>query len=347
MSNKNIIPIEINEENLNSLIYIFRGKQVMLDADLAAIYGYSTKDFNRQVKNNIERFDEEDLMFQLTNQELSNLRCKISTSSSKDRWGGRRYAPYVFTEQGIYMLMTVLKGPLAVRQSKTLVKLFKQMKDFIVQNQPLLGQREFLQLSLQTTDNVRDIIEIRDSLAELDEKVAKMADQIGEVVTHSELSKIMLDFGNPVVRRGWLILNGQPVESDLAYKQIYAMAHKSIYLIDNYINLKTLALLRDVPKEVKITVISDNLQGKLHKNEYEDFINEFPSIQMSLLTAGGIFHDRYIVLDYNTTDEKIYHCGASSKDGGNKVTTITLLEENGIYHPLIDNSLMNTELVLK
>ena len=166
MSNKNIIPIEINEENLNSLIYIFRGKQVMLDADLAAIYGYSTKDFNRQVKNNIERFDEEDLMFQLTNQELSNLRCKISTSSSKDRWGGRRYAPYAFTEQGIYMLMTVLKGPLAVRQSKTLVKLFKQMKDFIVQNQPLLGQREFLQLSLQTTDNVRDIIEIRDSLAD-------------------------------------------------------------------------------------------------------------------------------------------------------------------------------------
>lgn len=103
--------------------------------DLAKIYGYSTKDFNRQVKNNIEKF-EQDFMFQLSDEERGILRCKNSTSS----WGGRRYNPYAFTEQGIYMLMTVLKGDLAIKQSKALIRIFKQMKDYIVDNQPLLAK---------------------------------------------------------------------------------------------------------------------------------------------------------------------------------------------------------------
>ena len=97
----------------------------MIDADLADIYGYTTKNFNRQVKNNIERFDD-DFRFQLTDTEVENLRCKNCTSS----WGGVRYNPYAFTELGIYTLMTVLKGELAVNQSKKLLRLFKKLKDF-------------------------------------------------------------------------------------------------------------------------------------------------------------------------------------------------------------------------
>ncbi len=120
-----------DEDYLKSKIYIIRGVQVMIDADLAEIYGYSTKRFNDQVKNNIERFDE-DMRFQLTSNEYDVLRSKISTSKPETR-GGRQYLPYVFTEQGIYMLMTVLKGELAVDQSKKLIRLFKRMKDFIVQ----------------------------------------------------------------------------------------------------------------------------------------------------------------------------------------------------------------------
>ena len=98
MAKSEIVPMEIGQENLRSLIYTIRGRQVMLDADLAAIYGYSTGQFNLQVKHNIDRFDEEDLMFQLTNQEFANLILKFSTS----RWGGTRKCPYAFTEQGIY-----------------------------------------------------------------------------------------------------------------------------------------------------------------------------------------------------------------------------------------------------
>ena len=108
--------------NIEGKIMVIRGQQVMLDRDLAEIYGYEVKRFNEQVKNNIERFDD-DFRFQLTDEEVNNLRSKISTSS----WGGVRYKPYAFTEQGIYMLMTVLKSDLAVRQSKILIRTFKQM----------------------------------------------------------------------------------------------------------------------------------------------------------------------------------------------------------------------------
>ena len=101
--------IELNKENIKNKIYTIRGQKVMLDFHLAEIYGYTTKAFNQQVKNNIEKFDE-DFMFRLTEEEYKNLRCNFCTSSLEDEnYGGRRYLPYVFTEQGIYMLMTVLK----------------------------------------------------------------------------------------------------------------------------------------------------------------------------------------------------------------------------------------------
>ena len=143
----------VNQESLAEKIYIIRGQKVMRDFELAEIYGYETKRFNEQVKNNIEKFDD-DFRFQLTKEEWENLRSKISTSKSETGSGGRRYLPYVFSEAGIYMLMTVLKGELAVKQSKALIRTFKQMKDYIVENQGLIGQREFLQLSMQITSNV-------------------------------------------------------------------------------------------------------------------------------------------------------------------------------------------------
>ena len=109
----------IDEDLLKSRIYTIRGLKVMLDADLAEIYGYSTKDFNRQVKNNIEKFDE-DFRFRLNSEEFEILRSKKTASS----WGGVRYAPYAFTEQGIYMLMTVLKSEQATAQSKALIEIY-------------------------------------------------------------------------------------------------------------------------------------------------------------------------------------------------------------------------------
>ena len=129
----------IDETLLKSRIYTIRGVKVMLDADLAEIYGYTTKRFNEQVKNNIEKFDE-DFRFQLTLKEAETCsRSKISSLNNNRRGTNIKYAPYAFTEQGIYMLMTVLKGERATAQSKALIRLFKQMKDCIVENQQLIG----------------------------------------------------------------------------------------------------------------------------------------------------------------------------------------------------------------
>lgn len=132
--NKEVIVID--ETTIKSKIYHIRNQKVMLDFDLAEIYGYSTMRFNEQVKRNHEKFDD-DFMFQLTKVELENLISQKSISS----WGGRRKPPYAFTEQGIYMLMTVLKGELAIKQSKALIRLFKKMKDLIIENQDFISSK--------------------------------------------------------------------------------------------------------------------------------------------------------------------------------------------------------------
>ncbi|MBR1938267.1 MAG: ORF6N domain-containing protein [Spirochaetales bacterium] len=333
-----------NENDLKDKIYMIRGVQVMLDKDLAEIYGYSTKAFNQQVKNNIEKFDEEDLMFQLTEEETNNLRSNFLTANISVM---SRSLPYAFTEQGVYMLMTVLKGELATKQSKALVRLFKKMKDYVIENQQVVSQRDFLRLSLQTSENAQNIIDFRKQLAEIDDKVETVVSNLGDMIRKSELSPIMLNLGKPEIPAGWLILNGQPVESDIAYQQIYTLANKTIYIIDNYISLKTLILFKNAKQNVAVTIFSDNTNNGLHKVEYDDFCKEFPGLKIDVKEAGKIFHDRYIILDYGTLDEKIYHCGASSKDGGRKVTTITLTDDTSVYSGLIAQLLKNKPLVLK
>ena len=139
----------INEENLKGLIYEIRGQKVMLDFDLARIYGYETKRFNEQVKNNINKFPE-DFRFQISKSELELLvMSKKSTSRNPSffagQMGGTRKLPYAFTEQGIYMLMTVLRGELAVKQSLALICLFKSMKDYIVEGGLLTNTNQYIE----------------------------------------------------------------------------------------------------------------------------------------------------------------------------------------------------------
>ena len=336
----------VNHESLAEKIYIIRWQKVMLDFELAEIYGYETKRFNEQVKNNIEKFDD-DFRFQLTKEEWENLRSKISTSKSETGSGGRRYLPYVFSEAGIYMLMTVLKGELAVKQSKALIRTFKQMKDYIVENQGLIGQREFLQLSMQITSNVVEMQGLRRDLMNVEDKVAGLVDNLGNVVHKSELSALILDFSNPQLKYGFLLLNGEPIEANLAYKDIYSIAKKSIYIVDNYIGVKTLVLLKDIPSSVEITIFSDNVGKGLHTLEYQDFCKEYPFRKIKFQKSGGEFHDRYIIIDWNTDKQRIYHCGASSKDAGQRITTISEVVDQVVYADLINKLLKNPILKLK
>lgn len=168
------------------------------------------------------------------------------------------------------MLMTVLKGELAVKQSKALIRTFKQMKDYIVENQGLIGKREFLQLSMQIMSNVVEMQDLRD----VEDQVAEVMDTLNNVVHKSELSELILDLSNPQLKYGFLLLNGQPIEANLAYKDIYSIAKKSIYIVDNYIGVKTLVLLKDVPSSVEVIIFSDNIGKGLHSLEYQDFYRD-------------------------------------------------------------------------
>ena len=133
--NELIVKEDIKIENM---IYEIRGKQVMLDSDVAMIFGYKTKDLNRTVKNNIDRFPER-YCFKLTEEEYKNLRCNFFTSSLNGNYGGRRYMPYVFTEYGITMLAGLLKNDVAIKASIRIVDAFIQMRKYISNN--LLEQR--------------------------------------------------------------------------------------------------------------------------------------------------------------------------------------------------------------
>lgn len=330
----------ITEQSLQDKIYYVRGHKVMLDFDLAAIYGYTTKAFNQQVKNNENRF-EEDFRFKLTREEVENLRSKNLTSS----WGGSRYLPFAFTEQGVYMLMTVLKGDLAVRQSKDLIRTFKKMKDYILDNRELIGQREYIQLSMQTAENVREISKLKSDMGSVEKQMCDVMDQLEDVVTKSDLAEMMNSFVDNE-DNGWLMFNTKYCTADLAYSEVYGQAKKTIFVVDNYIGLRTLVLLKNVPTGVSITLFSDNVGNRLHSIEYNDFCSEYPAINITLKKTGGIYHDRFIVLDYGTEDERIFLCGASSKDAGARVTSI--VEDFGIakYKTLIDALLNNPILIL-
>ncbi|WP_373215006.1 ORF6N domain-containing protein [Peptostreptococcus anaerobius] len=336
MADENKEIVIVDDKTIQEKIYFIRGQKVMLDADLAEIYGYETKNFNRQVKNNIEKFEGEDFMFQLTENEFENLRCKNFTSS----WGGSRYLPNAFTEQGIYMLMTVLRGELAIRQSRALIRTFKQMKDFIIENQDFIGSKELVQIAIQTNQNTNDIAEIKSQMA-----------------TKEDLKKVMDNFIDPDTYKHFLLMNGDKIEADVAYTKIYKSAKKSIYVIDNYIGLKTLELLRATKDNVEIIVFSDNVEiivfsdnvknkDMLTKNILNDFRRDYPNINLKMKVAGKKYHDRYIAIDYGTENEAFYLCGASSKDAGNKISSITKIEESSkdMYHTMFGGMLNNKNL---
>ena len=305
---------ELNEELIASKIYIIRGQKVMLDFELAEIYGYETKNFNRQVKNNNDKFDE-DFMFQLSKEEYKEiLRCKNFTSS----WGGTRHLPYAFTEQGIYMLMTVLKGEIAVKQSKTLIRLFKNMKDYLIENNNLLTQKDYFNLFKLINNN---------------------SDRI------TELEKDIRSFSK-LINNHYLILNGEKIEGDIAYQEIYRLANKTIYIIDDYIDVKTLQLLKSAKENIGIIIFSDNKsRNNLNSNFINDFIND-TRFNIQFKKNNNRFHDRYIIIDFDTENEIIFHCGASSKDAGKRITTITKIEEQQIYKELVKDIINNENIAL-
>ena len=151
---------------------------------------------------------------------------------------------------------------------------------------------------------------------------------------------VMENFVDPSSFRHFLILNGHKLEADVAYAQIYGMAKKSVLIVDNYVDIKTLNLLRNVHEGVSILIASD-LYGRTSVTD--DMLNDFraamPGISIDKVSALHKFHDRYILVDFKTKSEKLYHCGASSKDAGNKITTIVQLDDVDAYRNMFEELL--------
>ena len=322
----------IDEALLKSRIYTIRGVKVMLDADLAEIYGYSTKAFNQQVKNNVEKFDD-DFRFQITRAEYREILGSKFLTLEQGKYS--KTSPYAFTEQGIYMLMTVLKGERAIAQSKALIRLFKQMKDYIVaENQQLLGNTGIAEIAVQTAQNTRDIADHSVGIRELSGEVHNVQDHLGRIDLN--LQKVMENFIDPTTYKHFLILDGQKLESDVAFTKIYSMAKKTIIIIDNYVGVKTLDLLRGIAKNASVQIFSEELNGKITPAIKADYEKARPDVSLKIDRPNRKFHDRYVFLDYGTRSEKLFHCGASSKDGGNKITTIMQIECPEMYHPIVE-----------
>jgi len=326
MNNEIIVP-ELNNETIKSMIYVIRGVKVMLDFDLARIYGYATRDFNNQVKNNIERFDI-DFKFQLSNDEWNSvLRLKKSTANNLSK---NRSLPYAFTEQGIYMLMTVLRGDLAVKQSKAIIRLFKQMKDYIVESKNLSSSQELLKLTNKVYSNEKNIEKIMN-----DNRIIK-----------EKLEVVMNNFIDPSTYKLFAIYKGERIEADIAYQTIYGLAKHSIHIIDDYIDIKTLQLLKCCNSDIKVIIFSDNKAKKgITKRFVEDFIND-TKINI-VIKENKISHDRFIAVDLDYEYSHIFLCGSSSKDSGNKLTTIIELNDKDQYKTIFNNLLKNKELLLK
>ena len=157
----------------------------------------------------------------------------------------------------------------------------------------------------------------------------------------NDVQKVMANFVDPSTFKHFLILNGQRLEADVAYTQIYGMAKKSVLIVDDYLDVKTLDLLRCVVKGVSVQIFSEQYgRTRLTESILADFRAARPDVELGDVRAtGNVFHDRYIYLDFGTDSEKLFHCGASSKDAGNKITTIMQLEDIAVYRPLFERLL--------
>ena len=311
---------------IRSKVYILRGQQVMLDQDLAEIYGYQVKNLNQQVKRNLTRFPE-DFMFQITKEEVELGKSQFVTSRNinyfEGQEGGRRKLPYAFTEQGIYMLATVLRGELAEQQSIFIMRTFREMRHYISQNQQFVTRNEMELLTAKVG-----------TITERQDRMEKRVEFIQKDVT------ILADnFITDKDKKDFVIYKGQKLEADIAYIEIYQQANKSIYVVDDYMNAKSLQHLSQKADGVEVILFTENGKGGrgfLTNSLVTDFQNEYPTIRIK---PNPDCHDRLIILDYGEKTELVYHCGASSKDAGKKLCAINQITETAIIHPVIDRLL--------
>ena len=273
------------QKEIESRIYTIRGIQVMIDRDLAEMYGVETKVLNQSVKRNIERFPES-FRFQISEYDLNELnlnkeqptrlRSQIVTSSTH---GGRRYLPYAYTEQGVAMLSAVLRSKTAVQVSIQIINAFVEMRRLILDHAALFQRLNKVELKQIEADQKFE--QIFSAL----EKPAKNPDK-------------------------GIFFEGQVYDAYIFSASLIRKARKSLILIDNYVDDTVLTLLSKRNKKVAATIYTKHISKQLaldlrkHKTQY-------PTIEIKILTDA---HDRFLLID----EKELYHLGSSIKDLGKK-----------------------------
>ena len=250
--------IESELINIEEMIYELDGKEVMLDSDLARLYHVETKRINEAVTRNKEKFPMR-ISWIISENQFQNLRSQFATSSSDNNYGSRRYSPRVFTEQGIYMLATILKSKEATNVSIRIMDTFVKMRHFINYNKELLPRR-FMLLEDKVDNNTKRI------------------DELFDIFNPKDVTNDCIFFENDFYDAYSVLID------------IFNKSKKEIIIIDNYAGKELLDILKDINR--KIIIVSKNINSTL-KKKYESQYNNITFINNSS------FHDRFIILDKN------------------------------------------------
>ncbi|MBN2858590.1 MAG: ORF6N domain-containing protein [Candidatus Delongbacteria bacterium] len=280
------------EETIKNRIYTIRGFQVMLDRDLAELYGVETRVLNQAVKRNIERFPDE-FCFLMTNMEFTEWRSQ--TVMSNNLKVGLRWKPYVFTELGVAMLAGVLKSEIAVKISIRIIRAFVEMRKLILTNSQV-----FQRLSLIETKQSETILK----LIETDKRVDKIFS--------------LMESGENLPKQG-IFFDGQIFDAYRFVSDLFRSAKSSIVVLDNYIDDTVLTHLKKVKPGIKVTLLTKSVSGQL-RLDAEKFGNQYFPIEIKEFKRS---HDRFMIID----GTEVYHFGASLKDLGKKWFAFSKIEK--------------------
>lgn len=252
--------IIISQQEIEHHIYTIRGKQVMLDSDLANIYQVETKVFNQAIRRNTERFPE-NFCFQLSADEWESLRSQIVTLNA-GRGQHRKYLPFAFTEQGIAMLSAVLRSDIAVKVSIEIMNAFVEMRKTFMSHATLFHRL--------------DKVELKQLEADL---------KFEEIFKALESGKLRTEKG--------VFYDGQVFDAHTLVSDIIRSAEKSIILIDNYVDDTVLTLLGKRKENVLATIYTKNISSQL-RLDLQKYNSQYPTIEMELFVNA---HDRFLLID--------------------------------------------------
>ena len=292
--------IAYDDVQIRDMIYTVRGKQVMLDSDLAELYKVETRTLNRAAKRNEDRFPE-DFRFKLTREELDNLRCQIGTLAGQDADSsiGRTYLPHVYTEQGVAMLSGVLRSKVAIDVSVRIMRAFVEMRHFIADNAHMFEQIRTVKLRQLEYQKATD------------ERFERVFDYME---THEAPNQKVF-------------FEGQVYDAFELLISLVQRAKREIVLVDGYVGTGTLNILAKKRPGISATVWT-HPKTCLTERDIATFNAQYPTLEVRHTAS---FHDRFLILD----GAEGYLIGASLKDAGKKGFAITKLEDSSIIESII------------